>query len=296
VEALPLSREATAGRRGIGLRDPDVTNRLTELLRDHLDSSPFAGGDDGWRYKQRLMSYFKAGPSFWIDEPATVLAVIDGERTLATLRQATEWPTLTVVVNPRRRARDDVVEGDPDAGSHRLAESAVNVLSEYARVLLFEPRRLSAFRPLPNGLLAFDWTLGDDSVPRLGTQSQVADVVDLQDDEPIAMRIHRAANSTYDHVLLNARHPLVQWLLRVQEACKSNVAGLNQQTWRVLMDLLASPSWYFGLHVEELSHYLNNWNDLSGLPPELHVPDLKLTERDFTSPGGREAFLEDVLQ
>jgi molecular chaperone HtpG len=282
VEALPLSREATVGNRALGLRDPEVASRLANLVREHLDLTPLAKGDEGWRYKQRLMRYFELPFPFWLDEQATVLAMKGSEKTQVSLREATAWPTLTVIV-PSRERDGDPGEPEADPDSWCLTEKVVNALSEDARVLLFKPRHVANLRSLPGGHLAFDWTLEGDPVPRIGTRSQIADVIDLEDDDIIAIRIHKAAESTYDHAVMNAGHPLVQWLLRVQDACREHVAGLDEEKWNVLIGLLKSPAWYFGLQVEELAQYLERWNDLLDLPPELRVPDVELTTQQFRS-------------
>jgi molecular chaperone HtpG len=268
LESVPLSREVMPRRRP-GRRDREVHSRLVELLEQHLSETSLATGADAWRYKQRLMSILDLEGDFWLNQPGTVPAVLDGEEASLSLSDFAGVGTVTVAL--RGNLPFDTAAETPTG--LWLAGSTLQALSDRARRVIFSGRHLLEVR-LEDDVVA-EWGRGTDGSLRLTSGSQAADVANVTGAgaDFIGFPLHKTFNSTYRHAVLNAHHPFVQWLVGLHEACASGVAEVNQAQLDVVLSLLSSPIWYHGLDLHRLQQYLERWNQLD-LPDPLKAPEV----------------------
>lgn len=86
----------------------------------------------------------------------------------------------------------------------------------------------------------------------------------------------------YEDVLLNREHPLVEWIVRVRAACREGSYGLQTAQFDILMELLDSAARYpTSDYLGKLKRFLDAWELLGNVPPELIPPEVELNRSVF---------------
>jgi len=98
----------------------------------------------------------------------------------------------------------------------------------------------------------------------------------------VGSAIHKTTHSVYSCGLLNAEHPFVQWLILVKEACETQAHGLTKEHYARLLGLLRSPLLFRGHDLQKLKSYLERWQSLRDLPPELYPPSVDMNNDMFS--------------
>src|SRR5262249_20669836 len=80
-------------------------SRCHEIIREHLSNSHVAAGDQGWEYRQNLMTTFDFSDDFWRDVPGTIPIFVDGTLTARSLIEMAELDFAIVVSNDRRPSK-----------------------------------------------------------------------------------------------------------------------------------------------------------------------------------------------
>jgi hypothetical protein len=210
-----LSRRSVTPRgAAVGLDDPAVVSRLEEILREHLDSSPHAKGQDAWVYRQDLVQAFKEA-TFWESYPDTIQMFVKGQPVLASLLQVLSTPTLTTVADISKagyirffisslvgKAKDDY---EPDQlDNPTLTYEDVHHLSDDHRERIFRNRSSSNVRWLTFKDLAIDWVPCTEEGPLFAEyESCPISLADLPGGELIGLPIHPTLRSYTEHLLLN---------------------------------------------------------------------------------------------
>jgi molecular chaperone HtpG len=281
-----MSRENARTRRAIrhGI-DPKIESRWEELLREHLATSRRATGEDGWKYKQRLVKYFSLD-SFWFSLPETIRVFKDGDAQLVSLGQVQDMQVITTFMLPKtelsmflkadRDARKQIYI--PTSKITSITEADLSCLSDKHLVGIFDNRSVDDVRWEENGYLAINWKLYSENPMRFyGGSKKPMNVVPLPtNSDIIGCVIHKAADSIYEHVLLNANNPLINWLTSVKECCEQGKYGLQNEQFTKLAELLYGFVKYYG-HSEALITYLDGWRRLTDIPPNLSPPEIELT-------------------
>lgn len=152
---------------------------------------------------------------------------------------------------------------------------------------IFQNRRAANARWLISGHLAIDWTLNGDPLVSLDELvSKPVQVAALPDSEIVGVKIHNTTDEIYAQVLLNAVHPVVEWLQNIRVACERGEHRLTEAQLVRVVDLLnaaARYTWmgYSSTQLEDLNNYLLKWKDLPDLPEDLYPPTIKLTPDMF---------------
>jgi hypothetical protein len=82
--------------------------------------------------------------------------------------------------------------------------------------------------------------------------------------------------------LWNVKNPLVQWLIKVQDACRDERCDLKRQLSKVFNFLNSYSSGHGGvMNLTNLNNYLQGWRGISQLPNELYPPEIEITEEMF---------------
>lgn len=78
--------------------DPEIESRCEEILLEHLLTSPFAAGDVGWIYKQKLVHSFPYS-MFWKSIPNMIRVIREGKPQYMSLQDNKSVGILTTVMN-----------------------------------------------------------------------------------------------------------------------------------------------------------------------------------------------------
>jgi hypothetical protein len=289
LPSLSLGRRSSwASRERLGLSDPTVHAFLLDLVREHMAESDYAKGPAAWSYKQRLIG--GTGPDglrhgaeldeFWLDEPATLRLLIDGQAEEHSLREVAALEELHVAVPfgqefelPFTRADPPREYRPPQTETLAMTESDLDLLAPASRNYLLADRSIVRLEWPHEELLLVVWA-HNPAVRRvrLGSGSQLADVVVTRDTKHVSMRLHKAFDENYDHAILNAENDFVRWLLEVERAALGDEPTIDPKQWEILAQLLAPPVWYRGHKWKELAVFVEAWRaaDTHGLdPPEM---------------------------
>lgn len=289
---LPLSREHlfTHARKPQGAGDPAVESRWEELLAQHLAETDWAKGENGWRYKQRLVGDFPF-PSFWEGQPEMLPLSIGGRRRLLSLQEAVLLPMVTTVVHPKSpfyRYTKEKPEINPfvPAWTERdfgISDDDLYQLSSEHTKTLFSGRYVEGVRWLSSGHLGVDWKLGSHEPPLIGEES--IGTTTFEDPDVICFRLHRATGSD-QYVLLNTRNELARWILRVNDCCRRSLPGPGIDQIKVLNHLVKWSAWFQTASDEfhTLCEFITRWREITDLPSELAPPSTRLSPTMFRLP------------
>jgi hypothetical protein len=256
------------GRLGLG-KDRRIDSRIEEILIDHLRVSPRAQGTNGWKYRQRLVKYFRL-PSFWTDVAEMIPLHQDGVLHTLSLQEALKLSVITVFF------------GDPEGVSELsvaavITTTEVEALSQEHRRSLFEGRLPSNPRWTVGDHLALDWVRPESPSTHLSTEPPI-EVVDWTDDYMIGFAAHKTCDDVYEVVILNSLNPLVEWLVRVEKACSDGSYGLTRGQFERVLGLLDDSIRYHSSYKDRLETYLQGWRAIPGLPPDLRPPEIELEQ------------------
>lgn len=284
-----LSRE-TSWRRSEN--NQEIESRWEEILRDHLATSPRAKSEEGWKYKQRLVKYFPLH-SFWASYPETIRVHIKGEQRLTSLNELLTTQELATIM-PVYQFRLSAVEfytyepseteiSTPEWYDDSIAiiEEDLELLSDEHRSAVFEDRSVGSVEWSHEGDLILHWILNKKSNLLSRHAWQPLEVTNLPTSTVVGFSVHKTTDNTYGHGLLNEGHPFVQWLIRVRDCCAQDAHGLRKEQFDSLISLLETPLRYRGHKLSQLTRYLDEWQNLPGLPSELYPPAVELTPDMF---------------
>lgn len=285
LPGLPMAR--TLGSQSIWelVQDDLIASRWDEILRDHLDSSPLSQGEDGWRYKQRLMDELGLG-SFWPDEPGMVPVHLRGARETLSILEAGELePISTTIVGSHMP--DDLSREERDRLEREaLAAEGARVLTEPTRRDLCRPalgqifagRKIAGLKRLEPGHILITWRRDDNVRSLPGTYDEDFDLLSMDNEELLGFSTHYASTNVASRQVANANHPAVQWVVRVVDAVHDGDGGVPQGPVTQLCLLLDKAISYGGIFLPQFLTFVEHWGEL-GLPAELEPPaDMELEQ------------------
>jgi molecular chaperone HtpG len=265
-----------------------LESRWAEILEEHLATSHKARDPDGWKYKQKLVECFPM-TQFWETAPGMLCVHRGKRRELLSLATFLEFPTFQTTFDIGRlhgRALEEDVPLSSAGNLPLLAACDLNALSEEHRLLIFKNRGVSSATILPSGQLAFTWGSVPPSAEPLNSEGPTPPIqlCSLPFSNTCSLAIHRTTDRVYHQIVANLNHPLIQWLCRVKEASLIGDHGLVRSQWLTLLRLFMDPMRYGGHNLGELNRYLNEWNKIAMLVPELRSPQLPLSPEIFSLP------------
>jgi hypothetical protein len=272
----------------------EVNKEFARILADHLESSPFAKGDDRWLYVQRLIRRFDFVPEFWRKCPATTRVWKGGAWAYVSLAELEEVELIRVMLGPPVKEYMDarmavqypdyrpwLKRMDPKDQISVITGRDVNGIADLARKAIFQGRRPTKIDVPFYDCMVIDWKTVADArlLPGVSatTPVTVANLNALGEDV-FSVRLHKAYDNVYEHVVLNGKHALTRWYLKVARACERGSFGLDNKQLSRLADAIERPIRYGG-DLGALEEYLARWRISSGLrslpPPAVGLEHLR---------------------
>ncbi len=292
-----LSREVIMTRRGMWSRereiDPEIQSRWDEIMREHLASSPLATGEDGWRYRQKLIKAFPMD-SFWKSVDGTIPISVGGKKKTVSWDEVKSMPCLVISLEAKRLQThfyhyEHAVKETPvvwDTSVPGITDYELNALSDNCRISIFKGRSARNIRWLASGHLAVDWILSHErdllwKFKEGHLSRPVYELVALPEGSTVAVEIHNTLDNVHEHVLLNGTHPFTKWLVVARDACQENVYGLQVEQFENLISLCAEAIGYGGTYITNLRGYIEKWARIADLPADLAPPKVDWNEDLF---------------
>lgn len=278
--------------------DPELHSRWEEVLREHLSTSLRANSEDGWKYKQHLVSDFPLEP-FWSSVPGSIRIWVKGESKVISLNETRSLPLITTTVTLVSVYAKALGLGSPSASQSTvpawdnnaptITDEDIDFLSSDHRKDIFKKRSAVLVRWLTSGHIAIDWESreGNDAL-FAGTTDQPIGLAVLPNASTIGFAVHKTTGNVTSHRLLNTNNMFVKWLMSVKTACSTKSYGLKDEHFRGIISQMDSPLSHHGHKLPNLVKYIEAWNQMPNLPLDLYPPDIKLTD-DMFSISPREA-------
>ncbi|MEJ2069924.1 MAG: ATP-binding protein [Syntrophobacterales bacterium] len=269
----------------------DIDPVWREILEDHLRETPFAQGDDGWIYKQRLIksfSGFKTMSTFWKDFPGTIGVFKKGKRILMSLKEIEEERIITLAIEPEWRSSHRYVDDENpewDNESISLWGKDLEYLQDVIKRIIFAQRWVNNLRWLNSGYLALDF-IKDDKYDEKDFFKE-KQVVNFPDDNAIYFECKIVK---HDDGFFNKKHNFVTYLFKLRKACEENKYNLTEIHFEKLISLAMLRPWVRSEEFDKLHNYLNEMRSMPDLPKELKPPQIKFSWQMFEMkpPGSQE--------
>jgi molecular chaperone HtpG len=296
ADHLDLSRERIRHQGLQGRRqDPKITERIEEIVRDHLRNNHADQKDGDWIYKQQLVKAIPL-PSFWASFPETIRVDRNGKSYLLSLKELQAVPILKTVIDfaatfsifevahPSRLLEHFVSKKYQHEESSKLRskepmlfEKNIELLSESHRDAIFSQRAIEKIvwnRRLRK--LVIEWrhsTAGNSPFELLSDRPILT--AQFGQAAIIGARIHKTTNSVYETLVLNRTNPLVEWILRATGISASGTQLMNNLS--VVLNLLDPVLRYGGHELPNLLRYLEEWQKLE-MPNDVPPPAMGLKQ------------------
>jgi len=260
----------------------DISARWDEILREHLDTTAAARGEEGWAYKQRLFDSIGSF-DFWLDETNTIVTTKNGVDNIISLRELDSVHLLQILVpitfssnKPWLDKETIIVYKDNNISIH---DSILDSLSNGCRSYIFQKRKLEKIEIL-NDLIICSWAMTEDVQERGFASTIIPIEIDLKF---IGGEIHLLGRSSTDAAqVINMLHPFGKWYLAVKDACDRKMYGLEKKHIEQINTLLRTPLRFRGNDIDRLSAYLDQWCKLPNLPAELVPNNIELKSSEFS--------------
>jgi molecular chaperone HtpG len=250
-----------------------------ELLVDaHLSSAERASGDTGWEYRQRLVPVVEGLEAYWDQRPDMIPLYVAGRLEVRSVEAVVEMSTIEVFTAPPEteiasvtgRMGSPAVEAAAALQQSMQSEFPMMTRSDIASLSI--RHRAAIFQGRTPVSASFDdqfWRVvwrESQSVARQrlwATARGGMHPVPLNGVGPslVGMQMHRTRDATYDDLLLNSGHPLVQWIEATWDLSESQGAEEVQVALRRLVALLDDVIRYPSLRVPEIQRYLARWRE-----------------------------------
>jgi hypothetical protein len=268
---------------------PLLTERMSKLVREHAEGSPFACEPEGWKYLQRLMDVYQLAP-LWQDLPGTLrIFTRSGERfeSLADLRNMNAFQTVyafrapkTVIQNAERyetRELDALSGVDLDTPTILSYDAEYYADDDY-RELLFKGRSLTSLMALSNNVILLRWGIDSGRSSTELSPHVNSYAVPLESEEVIGFSIHSTGLISSQATVINETNPLVKWLLT---SSHGEVPGVSRSDLTSLSKALLTSVQHNGWKREGLRAFLEKWAALPEVRSECLPPVVDTSEQAF---------------
>lgn len=301
-----LSRNQTKDASNLCTEHGEIKSRCEEIIHNHLETSPYGKNENSWKYKQGLMHEIEVGlESFWDALPGTLRVYVDGTvrfLSMNDLRAIESIRTISHYKHTYTSESDSVGKDVMDLLTEKIrrectenvttvTEQDIGDLSRRHAEALFESRMPTSVRMLNGEFLSIDWIRSVDRPVVELSPERIAYLTRLLNKSQVGFCVIRTCAAGDSKVLLNSENDFVKWLFLIKEAVDEQKYGLDINQWECLLKLVLDPLLYRGSKVESLSQYVQMLQALPGLPEELLLPKISLTDEQFTVLGQtRELF------
>jgi len=260
---------------------PEVISvALSKGLDEHLATSEVANGEDGWKYKQTLMSAFDI-PGYWDLQPDTFPLIVQNVTRTVSIRDIWDLEEFDVIVaDPRlvdiRTGGREVPylhSGDLSYAAYRFVRSLFKDHS---------PRQLCR---LADGNFAVNFTrLEKGQVKSITGGYWVLRVCEFENISSFSFFGRSLGRHGDDLICLNEGHPFYQWMELFREVCTNGEFGLSEERWDVFCELVyqctdpdATDSYTFA----KLQSFLTYFQTSTTIPVSIRPPDLSIDRETF---------------
>ena len=272
----------------------EVRHRIEEILAEHLKTSKLVRGDQGWKYKQRLVEQFPVS-GFWENESSMVRIHSDGKTILISLSEFFKVPRFSTIsailpfladerLKPKDRKKVHKSEDEiakERGGINLIRQDLLHVSNSHVESIFSRsvPRRIAR---LKDGIFATDFEWSDLS-SNISRKEFGIHIVEFQDISICGICLNVTDYSLHKLYLLNSTHPLIVWrttLLDMLENLKpSNKFEVSTKQTENLDELLERALWLG--EIKELDQFLDGWRVSPDTPEDLRPPELSSSDFSF---------------
>lgn len=281
-----------------------IRQSLKQALNKHLDTTELAKKQDSWKYKNELANEYEL-MSLWKTYPGMIPMYRGGQFTTMSLDQIQSIASITSVhkmFSDRFKVAWSKDESPFDASVADSTRAEVILGSDLGLIegkivsALLDVRSPTSIQFINNECISIEWRSTD-----LNKLDQMSDrifvggkhrgysmyigikVSSFKNDHHVAYFISGTKYPMYwVRGLWNMNNPLVQWLGKVQDACRDGSCDLERQLSKVFNFLNSYSSGHGGnMNLRNLNIYLQGWRSIQQLPDELYPPVNEITEDMF---------------
>lgn len=287
-------------RRDLAREYPEIAEIMRGLLDAHL-ASRVDSDLPVWKYKQRLMEWFKA-PDYWRVAPETVAcwqsrthavvsaAEVQAEGTLF-VAQSAYYTDIWESHSPKMlRAIIDDETRVASAGSGMNVERHVlmDCNEEYVGQL-FRNRRIDAADVIEN-VVRCRWVSSIDDAGSRDLQQVRFSYCAIPTSSQVGYVVFGGGRRAEKHLLLNTEHEWTQWFVRAMNASKDALSGVRSDAIYRVAEIVDDIIRYRAIwKFKEFEEFLRRWSGVSEMPANMSPPRLTPDEliTPFPTSGGR---------
>lgn len=273
--------------------------RWKELISWHLSNTHRAFAEDGWAYKQRLISLYKL-ENFWKSIPGTIRVFLNGETQLYSLNEFSILSEFTTIENIKDFRFIDLDYNNQLAIPELLLkeiknidsslpfteivtpvviESDLNLLDDWFRSKIFEKRTVSSVQIVKQKYMVIKWkkASGDNVISiKDGFNSKEVLLADLPKLKLVGIHL-RNSYTRYGGILFNTSHPIIAWLNSINSICENELIGFSLEQYNRLISLIIATIINPHEHLNDLTLYISNFKESYKMPQDLQPPQMQLS-------------------
>lgn len=261
--------------------------QLEKILSKHFNTSKYAKGLEGWKYKQDFFrKTITLGINFDLHHlPKTFIVYKNKLKKLVSLQQIQKISYLKLIVNKGKILPPDfksfnllqpIVEEKDN--SHIILHGDITKLDSSYKRKLFSNRSVNNVRQLKKGQIEMDLVKTNDSNQPFyvldiyeEVKFFILNIDSIISEHPAIFRLDIAR-----FLILNEKHPFTIWLSNFKKFAENKQYNIDSEKFNhVLSMLLDVTNCVFPEKLETLNKFLSNWNSASERPP---APLLSLSE------------------
>lgn len=232
---LPMSRRAFFEENGI----PEIKTRMEEILRTHLNESNLAKSQDGWVYKNRLVSSFPFRP-FWNSNPQMIKAFKEDKIFMTTFDDVYSSETFSIRIDSKYVSDINFIhshecktlDSDRCNCSMEIRLEDFTYLSKDFRTDLLRGRIISFFKKSTEETLAVELTRssersGQENASKFRSEFLFGIM------NPLVVAVH----ADYIGIIFNITNSFVKWLLLVDDAGERKKANISEAFEKIVKNL-----------------------------------------------------------
>jgi molecular chaperone HtpG len=283
MDELPISRSIWY----YAIREqqiPEVDSCLENALRLHLEESRIANSANGWKYKNRLIDAFPLH-SFWSSCPNMLKVYRKKKAVLTSFEEIYSERIITLLVDPEYVMNKSLIKSTRIDAGRAKRPSANNLSIRYNDLSyadrdfvdeIFQNRRICYLGFLSDGVLAIDWMKLDDKEDFYAKYGELSpNLFEFRNAKLIGLNV----GGRIDRTLLNLNNSIVNWLIRIKAAGERGEYGLSPDQFKKTFGLVEDAVKYYPLeHRDACIQYLNQWQDIKSMPPELRPPSTNIQQ------------------
>jgi molecular chaperone HtpG len=267
---------------------------LEKILKKHFNTSEYAKGLEGWKYKQKFFSKHRIMRSFDLHHlPKTFIVYKQQLKRLMSLQQIQKISCLKLIADEKKILYHNFKYSDlprpiveTNCNSYFILHEDIEELSISYTNRLFDKRSANNVRWLKTGQIEIDLVkTNDNNQPFyvLDTYREIKFFILSID--PIINKCPSIVMLNIDNlIILNKKHPFTIWLKNFKTLAESEQHNVDFKKFsRVLSMLLDATNHILTEKLETLNKFISNWNLINKcLPaPTLSLSDFWLSKSKY---------------